>query len=273
MTQLQNGLYPEPFPPWLIFHVPHDSTFIPPEVREKIFLSDEELAAELISITDHRTLSLFASKVPETQVIRAPVSRLVVDVERFEDDRQEPMAARGMGVIYTVTSGLIVLREKPRPVDRELLLQAYYRPHHARLEAAVAATLSSHNRCLIIDCHSFPSTPLPYELANTDLPRPDICIGTDEFHTDEDLAKAFVTAFQRGGWQVSLNDPFAGALVPASRYRQDRRVSSVMVEVSRHLYLNEEEASPLLTYSEVAQQIKECCAIAINNWNLGGVKI
>jgi len=264
VTQLQNGLYPHPFPPWLIFHVPHDSTFIPPEVREQILLSDEELAAELISITDHRTLSLFASNVPETQVIRAPVSRLVVDVERFEDDQQEPMAARGMGVIYTVTSGLTALREQPKAVDRELLLQAYYRPHHARLEAAVAATLSSHNRCLIIDCHSFPSTALPYELADASSKRPDICIGTDDFHTDENLANAFVTAFQRGGWQVSLNDPFAGALVPASRYRKDRRVSSVMVEVSRHLYLNEENASPLLTYSEVAQQIKDCCAIAIN---------
>jgi hypothetical protein len=39
-----------------------------------------------------------------------PVSRLVVDPERFVDDATEPMAACGMGVIYTQTSQRMPLR-------------------------------------------------------------------------------------------------------------------------------------------------------------------
>jgi N-formylglutamate amidohydrolase len=85
-------------PPWVIFHVPHDSTLVPSEVKRQS--TDGELDEELIKMTDHLTLLLFASGAPEAHVIRAPASRLVVDVERFADDHHEPMAGRGMGAVY-----------------------------------------------------------------------------------------------------------------------------------------------------------------------------
>ncbi len=47
-------------------------------------------------MTDHLTMELFTSGIPENQVVRAEVSRLVVDVERF-DDPSEVMLERGMG--------------------------------------------------------------------------------------------------------------------------------------------------------------------------------
>ena len=42
--------------------------------------------------------------------------------------------------------------------------------------------LKKDNKVIIIDCHSFPKYPLPYEL-NQVRERAEICIGTDEFHT------------------------------------------------------------------------------------------
>ena len=122
-----------------------------------------------------------------------------------------------------------------------------------------------------ITCLSFPSRPLPYEFADLAAVRPDICIGTDEFHTPPGLARAFVAVFEREGWRVSLDDPFAGALVPASRYRVDHRVFAVMVEVNRSLYLNEANAAQLPHFEEVAQRIRHCCAIAIRSWHEEGV--
>lgn len=254
-------------PPWVILHVPHDSMHVPLDVRRQITLSDDQLAEELTSMTDHLTLSLFASDAPATQVVRAPVSRLVVDVERFEDDEHEPMAARGMGAIYSVSSSLKPMRRPLHAAEREALLQAYYRPHHARLEAAVSAAIELHDRCLVIDCHSFPSVALPYELANPADARPDICIGSDDFHTTAESASAFVAAFQREGWSVSLNEPFAGALVPGSRYRQDCRVNAVMVEINRRLYLREQDATALPTFANVAQRVRRCCMAAIATCN------
>lgn len=251
------------FPPWVIFHVPHESTLVPSEVRRQITLTDGELDEELIKMTDHLTLLLFASGTPEAQVIRAPASRLVVDVERFADDRREPMADRGMGAVYSVTSSLKPLRRPLPDGEREALMLAYYRPHHVRLEAAVSAAIDLHGRCLVIDCHSFPSVALPYELADPAVARPDICIGTDAFHTSDELASAFVAAFKRERWSASLNEPFAGALVPRSRYRQDPRVQAIMVEVNRRLYLHELDATPLPSFANAAERVRSCCMAAI----------
>ena len=251
------------YPPWVVLHIPHDSTYIPDQVRSQYLLSDQDLALELQRMTDHFTHALFAEPPGDATVVRAPVSRLVVDVERFAKDDQEPMAARGMGAVYTLTSQKAPLRRVLGDAEREVLLQRYYRSHHDRLEAAVSNSLEEYNHCLVVDCHSFPSIPLPYEQAEHNAFRPDICIGTDDFHTNPELATEFSNRFQSEGWQVCLNDPFAGALVPSSRYRRDRRVGALMVEVNRRLYLQESEAIPLSNFREIAQRITNCCMAAI----------
>lgn len=254
------------YPPWVVLHVPHDSVDVPAEVQNQFLLDDRQLAEELTRMTDHKTLALFAHLDQSVAVVRAPVSRLVVDVERFENDQYEPMAARGMGAVYSVTSSLKPLRRKLSTAERDSLMQAYYYPHHAKLEVAVSAAIKLHGQCLVIDCHSFPSVALPYELADADDSRPDICIGSDDFHTSPELANTFVAAFQTEGWSVSLNEPFAGALVPSSRYRQDRRVGTVMVEVNRRLYLREYDGEPLSNFAAVAQRVRQCCMTAISQF-------
>ena len=77
-----------------------------------------------------------------------------------------------------------------------------YLPRHAQLERTVASVLARHGRCLGVDCHSFPSSPLPYERGPGAHVRPDICIGTDAFHTSEATARAFVQAFATVAAQV-----------------------------------------------------------------------
>ncbi|MFT4719642.1 MAG: N-formylglutamate deformylase [Candidatus Azotimanducaceae bacterium] len=82
----------------MILHIPHASTYIPPALRAAIVLSDADLARELLVMTDHYTDELFMPAAqPGDAIIRATVSRLVVDMERFVIDEQEPMASRGMG--------------------------------------------------------------------------------------------------------------------------------------------------------------------------------
>ena len=52
------------------------------------------------------------------------------------------------------------------------------------------------DHCLIIDGHSFPALPLPYEL-NQRAFRPDFCIGTDDFHTPEELVATVESELER----------------------------------------------------------------------------
>ena len=252
-------------PAWAIFHVPHDSTLIPTEVRNQFSLSDADLNHELIKMTDHHTLDLFTKGASGNQVIRSPVSRLVMDVERFEDDEQEIMSKRGMGAVYMSTHAGAPLRHPIAPFEREKLLERWYRPHHDALTKAVDQVITQYSKALVIDAHSFPSTALPYELDQSP-DRPEICIGTDEFHTPVALAKSMEQAFIVAGLDVRMNSPFAGALVPLNRYGKDQRVSAVMIEVRRDLYANEGTGMPLPNFVQFAQKIQGCISEAIYNW-------
>lgn len=245
------------YPPWVVLHLPHDSTVIPDSVRDQLLLSDDELDMEIARITDHHTFDLFAEA--GAQIVRAPVSRLVVDVERFRDDAKEPMSQKGMGAVYTATSQMTPLRRTLCPEEREDLMRTYYDPHHRRLETAVDRAIESHGRCLVVDCHSFPDNPLPYEQATSSSVRPDICIGTDDFHTEESLGSAFINEFRNAGFTVAVNTPFAGALVPGSRYRIDRRVQAIMVEINRRLYLRDDKVSVVADFEAVARTVRLCC--------------
>lgn len=238
----------------LVLHVPHAATNVPQEIREDFLLDDTALADEVRRMTDWYTDELFAR--PSTPTVRFPVSRLVVDPERFLDDAQEAMAAIGMGVVYTATSSLEPLRISPTREEREQLIANYYAPHHGDLTSRVESALAAHGECVVIDCHSFPSVPLPYE-ADQSLDRPDLCIGTDRFHTPADLTERIKDEAEQLGLSVAVNAPFAGALVPSEFYRARKSVFGVMLEVNRKLYLDESTGAKHEGFSRTRQQVQQ----------------
>ena len=231
-------------------HIPHASRQVPAQERHSIVLDDAELASELLRMTDAFTDELFPETPVEAGRLVFPISRFVCDVERFPIDEDEPMAARGMGVIYTRTSTGSVLRATPDTASRQAILDRWYWPHHSWLERSVGHVVARHGGGLIIDCHSFPSVALPYEPDQTG-PRADFCIGTDRFHTPSSVRDALVRAVKEAGCSVSIDRPFAGALVPLSFYRQDRQVSSVMIEVNRRLYMDERSGRKNAEFEQV----------------------
>ncbi len=245
----------------VVAHIPHGSTIIPAADRTRILLDDAGLDRELVRMTDWRTDQLFGwvTERGGTAFVHRR-SRLVVDPERFADRALEPMEAIGQGAVYTRTSDGAPLRDL-RPGDREAIIETLFEPYHQALAALVAARLAESGRCLILDCHSFGTVPLPSE-ADQAPGRPDICIGTDAFHTPPDLVEALDAAFVAEGFRVRRDSPFGGALVPLDRYRTDLRVASVMVEVRRGLYCDETTGAPLAAFGEVRSAIERACVAA-----------
>ncbi len=183
----------------MILHIPHSSRHIPSDLRSAFVLDKPALEVELLLMTDSHTDDLFGSHAGEGDaIVTFPVSRLVVDPERFQDDSEEVMARIGMGVVYERTSSGAPLRDAPSCEERDALIQRFYEPHHERLSQATETGLSLHGRVLIIDCHSFPAAPLPYEL-DQNPNRPDICIGTDTHHTPQALVRAAQQAIANAG--------------------------------------------------------------------------
>ena len=225
----------------IILHIPHSSTVIPPEIRDQFIVTDEVLDNEVRLMTDHYTDDLFVTDDLKRYSVIFPISRICVDPERFTDDAQEAMSKKGMGAIYTHSHDGTPIRRDLTETERRRLLDDYYHPHHENLNTMVEQTLKAEGRCLIIDCHSFPSKPLLYEFDQSK-DRPDICIGTDEFHTPPWLTERCVSLFENAGFKTSINKPFSGSLVPGKHFRSSKDVSSVMIEANRKLYLDESSA-------------------------------
>ncbi len=214
----------------------------PRRFARKILLSDDELADELLCLTDWHTDELFGG-LWDHGVARFVnrLSRLVFDPERFLDDAAEPSAAQGQGVVYWRGARGRQLRA-PDAALRQRRIEELYRPYHAALTAVVAGMLEHFGQCTIVNCHSFPSMPLPSEIESGAPAGRSICIGTDAVHTPPDVADAVEAAFCAEGFRVRRNTPFAGTFVPSGFHGRDSRVHSVIVEVRRDLYIDETTA-------------------------------
>lgn len=220
----------------IVCNIPHASIAIPDEFRGEFFLDAQALNHETSLMADNYTDMLYDELLLFSSSVISNISRIVVDIERFEREADEPMSKVGMSAFYTRTSTGNELRAIS-PEHREKL-EAIYHDYHRALADIVRMARNRHGIVLIVDCHSFPSIPRSYEPSQA-VPRPDICIGTDAFHTPSILKTLLCENFQKLGYSVGINTPFAGSIVPMEFYRVDTKVISVMIEVNRKLYMDE----------------------------------
>lgn len=237
-----------------VIHIPHSSVYIPKDCM-KYFVADEELLqTELYTMADLYTDEIYQQDGFSHYAV-AKVSRLVCDMERFRNDKDEKMSLIGMGAVYKRT-----MQGKPlkrfTSKEREELLNRFYDPHHAMLTKTVDDILEKHGKCLIIDGHSFGRQPLPW-FKNHKTEWADFCIGTDDYHTPPALAETLKNAMEAKGYSVEYNVPFAGALVPMKHYGNDKRVTSIMIEINSKLYLEEANSSANWNKSSDFELIKE----------------
>ena len=238
----------------LIFHIPHSSLHIPAKYLSDFLLTPDALEAEKVKMTDTFTDELFLECLDANDAdLVFPVSRLLVDVERFSEDQFEAMSEIGMGMLYTSCHDLSPLRKSN--IFAHELKTTYYDTHHAAFTELVGSHLESYGSALIIDCHSFPTRPWPYERNQTGN-RPEICIGTDPFHTSSEVEIALKNAFQEQELNVDLDTPFSGSIVPIKFYEKDHRVQSVMIEVRRDLYMDEETGAKNNRFLDTKNKIK-----------------
>jgi len=234
----------------LILHIPHASENIP--FKKGFVIDDTKIKEEILKLTDWFTDDLFYSEV-DTQII-APFSRVFCDVERFSDDSQEEMFKLGMGALYTRCDDNTLSRIVTTYLRNEIL-DKYYWPHHQSFERAVLKQLKEQDNCLIIDCHSFPKTPI-FKGLNQRENRPDFNIGTDKFHTPLDLVKKSEDYFTALGYTVGIDWPYSGSIVPMEYYQKDKRVKSIMLEINRALYLEGDTNNKSSDYSKTKEVVQ-----------------
>ena len=235
----------------LILHIPHSSDKIP--LKDGYIVNETILNNEILKLTDWHTDDLFHSDFDE--MIVAKFSRIFCDPERFSDDKVEEMASVGMGVLYEKTDDDLLMR-KITPELRAEILTDYYWNHHQKLNDAVNYQLNKYNKAIIIDCHSLSDIPFLRD-KDQESKRTDYSIGIDSIHTSDELLQTTLNFFNDREIEVAINCPYSGTLVPMEHYQKNENVQSIMIEVNRKLYLNENTNVKSENYGNVKKLIQD----------------
>lgn len=225
----------------VIVHIPHNGYAFPYDAStpEHPQLNRTALENSLYVLADYRVdvladdlLQALLSEKINPYRFENTFSRLYMDPERFPDDR-EVMNSRGMGVIYTKNHALQPLYDGVLPETEQKRRMAHYTAYHEAFDTLIDNLLQQYGECVILDLHSYASQALPYELY-PDVPRAPLVFGTDSLHSSELMP----ILPQHTSW-IAYNTVFQGTFVPTRFYQRDARVQSVMIEVRKDVYLNE----------------------------------
>lgn len=203
----------------LVIHVPHASLHVPSRDRAEFLIPDDALLREASESADLHTGLLARAAWPGAQIIEAEVSRLVVDVERFEEDALELMAGVGRGAVYTHDHQGRRIRPDPSAARRRDLLGRYYHLHWSRLREAASGAV-------LIDLHSYPASPWPVERGEPGAARPEIDLGFTSGLTPSIWVEALTAHFREHGYETGHNTPYAGVIDAGAH-------AAVMIEIRR----------------------------------------
>ena len=118
-----------------------------------------------------------------------------------------------------------------------------------KIETEIEGLLRKFGKCFIVDGHSFPLIPSPYE--NAKLIRPDICLGYDSYHGPKEILDGLTDIIKGQGVSVSHNIPFSGSYVPGKFYRKTLKVKSLMIEINRGTYMDERTGTKGLRFEKM----------------------
>lgn len=138
----------------------------------------------------------------------------------------------GLGVIpRIVRDGAEIYRGKLHPRDAAERLSRLHAPYHSALARLMEETLARFGVAILIDCHTMPSA------ASV----PDVVLG-DRFGVAAApmLMRLAESAFERAGFSVARNTPYAGGYTTHLYGRREGHTHALQVEINRRLYLDED---------------------------------
>ena len=227
----------------LLLHIPHSSTRFPEESRYTFDdLDDEEKL-----LIDYYTNELFEPRKEMNNInsMVFPYCRLFCDVERLVND---PLERDGLGISYSRRVPSKEGGETCRSFSSLTTAFKRYADFHAEVSKRIVEMGDNE---LLVDCHSFSNLP---NLLNSNPPDIDICIGynDDETCPDKVVIGNMVQHFKSLGYKVGINEPFSNSKtfpVPVEYH-------SVMIEVNKRLYMNEQTLEKTDGFDKLKQDIQ-----------------
>lgn len=232
-----------------VFNSPHSGRVYPAAFLKASKLDERTIRRSEDTFVD----DLFASVVPlGAPLMRAHFPRAWLDVNRepyeldprmFDGDLpsyanvRSLRVAGGLGTIARVVSENVEIYAEPIPVALALhRIETIYKPYHETLRQTLAATHERFGYCVLVDCHSMPSSvrTLPGRV------RADIVLG-DRYGTScaPEISEAAYSILSDAGYAVARNKPYAGGFITEHYGRPGRGLHALQIEINRGLYMNE----------------------------------
>ena len=241
----------EPLSP-LVFASPHSGAYYPPEFVAAAALD----LATLRKSEDCFVDALFAD-APDlgAPLVRALFPRAYLDVNREPYELDPDMfdsplpahvnagsarVAAGLGTIARiVASRREIYRGKLTFTEAERRINDVYRPYHQALRAVIQRARERFGFCILIDCHSMPSTGLPLSV-DPDMRTLDIVLGDRAGLSCHggitDIADETLVSL---GYRVVRNNPYAGGFTTQHYGDPAGGLHVLQIEINRALYMDE----------------------------------
>lgn len=205
-------------------------------------------------------------------LLRANFPRAYLDVNRepYELDprmfegRLPPYAntrsmrvAGGLGTVpRVVADGQEIYPGRITAQEAVARIETLYKPYHRVLRGLIQRTAKTHGCCILIDCHSMPSTSLGRDEAKAD-----VVLG-DRYGTacSPALIDAFEAQFLARGFRVLRNKPYAGGFITEHYGEPNLGRHALQIEVNRALYMNESSLALTRDFSGLVTALESIVA-------------
>lgn len=238
----------------VIFASPHSgsrylSSFLRASVLDHraIRTSEDAFVDQLLNCVPSLGAPLLSAVAPRAYIDlnRAPDELDPALVEGVRVTAHNPRVSSGLGVIpRVVAGGKPIYRGKIGRDEAEDRIARWWHPYHGQLQTLIDEARAMFGSAVLIDVHSMPHEAIDAFGFGSGR-RPEIVIG-DRFGAAAaaTIVDRVQAAFEREGFRVARNAPFAGAYIAQTYGRPGRNQHCVQVELDRALYMNEREIRP-----------------------------
>ena len=244
-----------------VFSSPHSGRWYPPDFVRRSRLGSLELRASEDAFVDRLFDHAPACGAP---LIGATAPRAYVDLNRGSEELDpaviegvratglNPRIAAGLGVVpRVVAEGTPIYHGKISRAEAAERLARFHAPYHEALGGLLRRAQAMHGLAVLYDCHSMPRDALR-SVQRVGGRRPEIVLG-DRFGASAApwVMAETQAAFERAGFVVLRNAPFAGGYITRRYGRPGHGWHAVQIEVDRGLYLDERWVEPLSGFDDL----------------------
>jgi N-formylglutamate amidohydrolase len=236
----------------LVFASPHSGSYYPPDFVTAAALelsilrkSEDCYVDELFADTPNLGAPLLRALYPRAylDVNREPYE---LDPEMFDQslpafvNSTSARVAAGLGTIARiVATRREIYRHKLPFAEAERRINGIYKPYHRALRELITRAWQRFGFCILIDCHSMPSTGLPMELHSDERPI-DMVLGDRSRLSCAALVTDTVDGILTGmGYRVTRNNPYAGGFTTQHYGDPANGIHAIQIEINRAIYVDE----------------------------------